>query len=262
MRTGRRVHDRMRAVDELELVVAPRRLLGPLVLAVADGHRLARERLTRVVGIEDELDVLPVALVGVVPVVEDVVEPVLQGELPRVGGVGGDVRIDGRRRALGHALRPPLVVAARVERVPGEVEVVLVEPGEIIRGRTDLDQIGGIPRSTQRDRRLIEERVDVDRLVRLAVPAVLSLLDEPHHRGVALGERGLVREVGRRGRRRDEREHGNEGAEHEDASVSASTAILPGPTAGGRHVCYRAPVRTRTGPAPAAGTGTWRRAVP
>ena len=205
----------MRPVDELELVVAPRRLLGPLVLAVADGHRLARERLTRVVGVEEELDVLPVALVGVVPVVEDVVEPVLQGELARVAGVGGDVRIDGRRRAFGDALRPLLVAAARVERVPGEVEVVLVEPGEIVRGRADLDQIGGIPWSTQRDRRLVEEGVDVDRLVRLAVPAVLGLGDEPHHRGIALGERGLVREVGRRARRRDEREHGNEGAEQQ-----------------------------------------------
>ena len=73
----------MRPVDELELVLAPRRLLGPLVLAVADGHRLTSERLTRVVRVEEELDVLPVAFVGVVPVVEDVVEPVLQGELTR-----------------------------------------------------------------------------------------------------------------------------------------------------------------------------------
>ena len=147
--------------------------------------------------------------------------------------VGGDVRIDGRRRALGHPHRPSLVVAARVERNPGEVEVVLVEPGEVVRGRTDLDRSIGIPRSAQRDRRLVEERVDVDRLVRLAVPAVLSLLDEPHHRGVALGEGGLVGKVGRRARRHDEREHGNEGEERETAGVSASTAILPGPTEGG-----------------------------
>ena len=97
------------------------------MLAVADGHRLARERLTRVVGIEDELDVLPVALVGVVPVVEDVVEPVLQGELTREAGLGGDVCVDGGRSAFGEAVCPPLVVAARVEWVPGEIEVVLVE---------------------------------------------------------------------------------------------------------------------------------------
>ena len=116
------------------------------------------------------------------------------------------MRIDGRRRAFGDALRPLLVGASRVERVPGEVEVVLVEPWEVVRARADLDQIGGIPWSTQRNRRLVEEGVDVDRLVRLAVPAVLGLGDEPHHRGVALGERGLVREVGRRARRHDERE--------------------------------------------------------
>ena len=127
VRPGRRVHDRVRPVDELELLLAPRRLLRSLVLAVADGNRLARERLTRVAGVEEELDVLPVAFVGVVPVVEDVVEPVLQGELTRVAGVGGDVRIDGRRRPFGDAVRPALVVAARVEGVPGEVEVVLVE---------------------------------------------------------------------------------------------------------------------------------------
>ena len=88
VRAGGRIHDRMRAVDELELVVAPGRALGALVLAVADLDRLARERLAGVVGVEDELDHLPVALVRVVPVVEDVEEPVLQRELARVAGVG------------------------------------------------------------------------------------------------------------------------------------------------------------------------------
>ena len=90
------------------------------MLAVADGYRLFGERLARVVGIEDELDVLPVAFVGVVPVVEDVIEPVLQGDLTRVAGVGGDVRIDGRRRTFGEAIRPPFVVAPRVEGFPGK----------------------------------------------------------------------------------------------------------------------------------------------
>ena len=89
----------MRAVDELELVLAPGRALRALVLAVADGLGSPCERLPRVGGVEEELDVLPVALVRVVPVVEDVVEPVLERELPGMTGVGGDVRVDGRRRA-------------------------------------------------------------------------------------------------------------------------------------------------------------------
>ena len=45
MRPGGRVDDRVRPVDELELLVAPRRLLRAFMLAVAHGHRLARQRL-------------------------------------------------------------------------------------------------------------------------------------------------------------------------------------------------------------------------
>ena len=48
VRAGCREHDRMRFVDELELVVAPGRSLGSLVGAVADLHRLPLERLARV----------------------------------------------------------------------------------------------------------------------------------------------------------------------------------------------------------------------
>ena len=132
------------------------------------------------------------------------------------------MRVDGRRLAFGEAVRPPLVVAARIEGVPGEVEVVLVEvAGQILRRRRDLDQVSGAPRAAESNGLLVEEQVDVDRLVRLAVPAVLSLRDEPHHRGVALGERRLVREVGRRARHRDERERGNEGTQDGGASVWA-----------------------------------------
>ena len=185
------------------------------MLAVADGHRLARKRLTRVGRVEEDLDVLPVAFVGVVPVVEDVVEPVLQSEPARVGGIGGDVRIDGRRCALREALRPPLVVAPRVEGVPGEVEVVFEEvAGHILRCGGDLDQVSGAPRPAESNGLLAEQQVDVDRLVRLAVPAVLSLRDKPHHRGIALGKRPLVGEVSRRARHRDEREPDNEGTQH------------------------------------------------
>ena len=76
------------------------------MLAVADGDRLAAERLARVGRVEDELDHLPVALVRVVPVVEDVEEPVLERELARIAGIGGDVGVDGRRRALAEAVAP------------------------------------------------------------------------------------------------------------------------------------------------------------
>ena len=212
MRPGGGVHDRMGPVDELELLLAPRRLLRAFVLAVADGHRLARERLAGVGGLEDELDVLPVAFVGVVPVVEDVVEPELERELARKVRVGGHVRIDGRRLALGDAVRPPLVVAPRIECVPGEVQVVLVEvAGQILRRGADLDQVSRSPRAAESNGLLVEEKVDVDRLVRLAVAAVLCLRDKPDDRRVALGERRLVCEVGRRARHRDEREHSDDG---------------------------------------------------
>ena len=77
----------------------------------------------------------------------------------------------------------------------------------------DLDQVSRSPRATESNGLLVEENVDVDRLVRLAVPAVLGLRDEPHDRGVTLRERRLVREVGRRARHRDEREYGNEDVE-------------------------------------------------
>ena len=129
VRAGGRVDDRMRAVDDLELVaIVPVGPLGALVLAVADLRRLDVERLGGVLGVEDELDHLPVALVQVVPVVEGVEDPVLERELAGEAGVGGDVRVHRRLLVLGDAACPELVVAAGVERVAGEVEVVLVEP--------------------------------------------------------------------------------------------------------------------------------------
>ena len=82
VRAGGRIDDGVGAADDLELVVVPRRLLGALVRAIADLDRALVERIRRVVGVEDELDHLPVALVRVVEVVEGVEEPVLQRELP------------------------------------------------------------------------------------------------------------------------------------------------------------------------------------
>ena len=201
MRAGGRVDDGPAPVHELELVVAPVGALGALVLAVAGCDRLLRQRRGRVGCVEEELDVLPVALVEVVPVVVDVEEPVLERQPPRVRGVGGDVGVDDRLGVVGDPVRPALVCAAGVERVAGEVEVVLVETGQIVRRRADLDQVECVPRPPQRDRRLVEERVDVDRLVRLARAALLELLDEPDDGCVPLRECDLVVERGRRGRR-------------------------------------------------------------
>ena len=64
-----------------ELGVVPVRLLAALVLAVADPHGVRASAWRGVVGVEVELDHLPVALVQVVPVVVDVEDPVLQREL-------------------------------------------------------------------------------------------------------------------------------------------------------------------------------------
>ena len=132
----------MRAVDPLELRVVPGRPLGALVLAVADLDGRPTESGGDRRSVEDELDHLPVALVQVVPVVEDVEKPVLERELARVGRVGRHVRVR-RRLALGAELLLPVqVVAARLERVPGEVEVVAPEPAaEILRLRRDLYEI-------------------------------------------------------------------------------------------------------------------------
>ncbi len=216
MRPGRCVHDRVCAVDELELVVVPRCALGAFVLAVADHRRPARERLAHVARVEDELDHLPVALVQVVEVVVDVEDPVLERELVRIAGVGDDVRVDGRSMSFREAAGPQLVVAAGVERVPREVEVVSVEAGDVLCRRGDLDEVVA-PWSAQGDSRLTEEQVDVHRLVRLAAPALLLLLDEPNDRRVALSKRRLVGERAERGWRPAEREE-RKGYEQDMAS--------------------------------------------
>jgi hypothetical protein len=57
VRAGRRADDRLRPAHEPELVVAPVRSLGPVVLAVPDVDRPALERLLRRRGVEVELDI-------------------------------------------------------------------------------------------------------------------------------------------------------------------------------------------------------------
>ena len=223
-----RVDDRVRPVHALELRVVPRRSLAALVLAVAD---LARGHVQRLGGRrrgEVDLDHLPVALVEVVPVVVDVEHPVLERDLPRVAGVGHDVRVHRRLVTLVDVPRPVQVVAARVERVAREVEVILVEPGpEVAGARPDLHEVGARPRPAQRDRRLVEEQIDVDRDVRLPGAASLGLIDEPHDGGVARRERRLVRRRRGGGRRRGHPRGGEDGGEHGDSGPRRHRAAPP-----------------------------------
>ena len=165
------MHDRMRAVDELELVVVPGRPLGALVLAVADlDRRLLAAPAPRVAASKTSWIISQSPSCSVVPVVEDVEEPVLERELAGMRGIGRDVRVDGRRVPCGEPALPAQVVAARIERVPREVEVVLVEAAA-----RDRFAVGPIltrsPRPTGPRSATVgspKSSVDVDRLVRLA----------------------------------------------------------------------------------------------
>jgi hypothetical protein len=195
----------VRLVDELELVLAPVGGFGALVRAVPDLDGLLGDRLTRVVGVEVELDHLPVALVQVVELVERIEDPVLERELPRIAGVARNVRVHRGGSAGSEPARPALVAAAWIERVAGKVEVVLVAADEILGARRDLDEVRRAPRATERHRRLVEEHVDVRRLVRLPGPALLGLLDQSHHRRKPCGERLVVGGIGEGERRCDQR---------------------------------------------------------
>ena len=68
---------------------------------------------------------------------------------------------------------------------------------KIRRERADLHEVAQVP-GPRNAGRLVEEEIDVDRAVLLTVAACLRLLDDPDDRGVLLGERRLVREVGAR----------------------------------------------------------------
>ena len=109
-------------------------------------------------------------------------------------GIGRHVRVDRRGvTVLEEAALPTLVVAARVEGVAREVEVVLVPPDEVLRARTDLDEVRRRPGPAKRNRRLVEEQVDVERDVRLSGAALLGLLHEADDGAVLLGQGHLVR---------------------------------------------------------------------
>jgi hypothetical protein len=84
---------------------------------------------------------------------------------------------------------------------------VILEPvPEVCCPRPDLHEVGRIPGPAQRHGRLVvEEQVDVQRVVRLARAAFLLLLDQADDGCIALGERLLVPEVSGRSRCRDDR---------------------------------------------------------
>ena len=151
--------------------------------------------------VEVELDHLPVALVQVVPVVEGVEVPVLQRQLAWDIRLRGDVRVRDDRPPLGHAPRP----LARTRspdrgRRPGNRGGSRRDPGEVLPGGCDLDEVGPAPRPTQRDGRIREQQTDVHGQIRRARPA-LPIGREPEHRREALGERCLIGEARERGRR-------------------------------------------------------------
>src|SRR5262249_52904959 len=118
------VDERVRA-DALELRALPRCELAALVLRVGDLERPRAQSLACRGGRARELNSLPVALVLVVEVVEVVVEPVLQRDPVRDARLCDDSRVGRRARAAEDAAGGPLVPAARVERIAGEIEVVV-----------------------------------------------------------------------------------------------------------------------------------------
>ena len=223
VRAGRRIHDRMGASDDLELVVTPLRAFRAFVRAVTDRLRLLVERPARIASREDELDHLPVALVQVVEDVERIEEPVLQCELLRVARVSRDVRVHGGSAPRRESARPAFVVAAGIKRVAREVEVVVVpvdrdprRKGRSSPGPWDSRARVARPSVRRRERRrLSADTARRDRTPRLARPA---------GRPGRSARRALVRRRDRRPRR----------AESTSAATADSTSTTTHRCVGGR----------------------------
>ena len=197
MRAGGRVHHRVRALLS-QLRVRPLRRLTAAVLGVVGLIGARRDRLGDGARAEEQLQHLPVALMLVVEVVEVPVEPVLQrktcdARLVRYPGV------DDRLSALHHLPSVLLVHAPGMQRVAGEVEVVVrPETGKLRRRRSAPDLLLRARRTTRRphhrDRRVPENDVDRRRHRRLPVRIAPSrLLAHEHDRRVLLGELQLRR---------------------------------------------------------------------
>ena len=196
MRAGSGVCDDVRPVDLLELVVVPACALGALVLRIEDLDGRAPQRLLDRAGIEVQLDELPVRLVLVVEVVEDVVEPVLERQPSGIARLLRDVRVHRVRRPGTDALEPVLVTARAGDRVPRQIDVVLERAVvEVGRGRCAADPAVP-PVGTVEERHVgsTEDDVDEHRPVRLTRSADPSLLLEGDHRAVAIRELLLARD--------------------------------------------------------------------
>ena len=175
----------------LELLAAPGRPLAALVLRDADLDGSLPERFLDRARVEDELGELPVALVLVVEVVERVVEPVLDGELARPAGLGGDMDVGHGRLAGVPALEVALERAPRVKGITRQVEIEAVRFPEQGRGRGRLHHYPAAP-VTEYDLRVPEDEVDRRRPVRLAGSTRLGLVLEGQHGDIPLGEAKLV----------------------------------------------------------------------
>ena len=219
VRARGRVDDRMRAVL-LHLLVVPAGLLAPAMLEQPHLRRALLERLRRGRRVEDQLHPLPVGLVQVVELVEVVEEPVLDHEPPGrrpATDVGvGERRGFSRRPEVGEVAR---VGAARLQRVPGEIEVVApVQPGDVSGGR-GLDLALAAAGGRHEDHaRVAEHRVHGRRLVLLAIVVARRVVLLAEHRDRRVGAHELaLRGRGRRpvgtGARADDREH-----DHRDRS--------------------------------------------
>jgi hypothetical protein len=93
--------------------------------------------------------------------------------------------------------------------------VVLEAADEVVGDGSDLHEVGRAPRPAQRDGVLAEDPVDVGRDERLAMAALLRLLDHADDRREALCESALVRKIGRGRRGEHERRERSEGPARE-----------------------------------------------
>ena len=196
------VDDRMVALA-LELVRGPVGLLAARVLGVPDLGRRRGEGAFGGRGREDDLDELPVALVGVHVVVEVPEEPVLENDAAGRRGVRREMGVGHVGLAGAEAVEVLLEAAAGPARVAGEVERGLRPPARQLPGVGALRDDVAVA-VEQDDLGLVEHGLDRHRAVCLArAVARPGLVPDNDDRRVArreLGRGGVVRR--RRGRGR------------------------------------------------------------